>query len=81
MNAVRTITGPIAVNPRGFGFVTDEQAGAVTSSPADQVAGLAIDGSGRIYGAGFTRDAHDPANLRSGLCAAGSAPETASVEK
>lgn len=24
--------------------------------------------------AGFTRDAHDPANLRSGLCAAGSAP-------
>ncbi|MBM4781046.1 MAG: hypothetical protein GQE15_25410, partial [Archangiaceae bacterium] len=48
-------TGDNATDPPGF--VTDQLAGGAASSPADQIFDLAIDSSGRIYGAGFTRDA------------------------
>lgn len=62
LNATGTIDtsfgGPTGDNGSDLaGFVTDQLAGGAASSPADQVADLVIDGSGRIYGAGFTRDA------------------------
>ena len=53
-----TFGGPTGDNASDLqGFVTDTLAGGAASSPADQIACLAIDSSSRIYGAGFTRDA------------------------